>query len=78
MKHKNKPARAPGQNTLWQRLAFRMDTRADEQNKAPVSNSFVQAKLTVGAPDDPYEAEAGRMADRVMRMPEPALQRQPS
>ncbi len=31
----------------------------------------VQAKLTVGAPDDAYEREADRVADRVMRMPAP-------
>jgi hypothetical protein len=31
----------------------------------------VQAKLTVGAPNDVYEQEAGRVADQVMRAPEP-------
>ena len=35
----------------------------------------VQAKLRIGAPDDAYEREADRVADRVMRMPEPAVQR---
>jgi outer membrane protein OmpA-like peptidoglycan-associated protein len=29
-----------------------------------------QAKLTVGAPDDPYEREADAVADKVMRMPD--------
>jgi len=29
----------------------------------------VQAKLTVSSPDDPYEQEADRVADQVMRMP---------
>jgi len=37
-------------------------------------NSYVgrviQAKLTVGAPDDEYEQEADQVADRVMRMPD--------
>ena len=32
----------------------------------------VQAKLTVGAPDDPYEQEADRVADQVMSMAPPA------
>lgn len=32
----------------------------------------VQAKLTVSQPDDKYEQEADRVADTVMRMPEPA------
>lgn len=37
----------------------------------------IQAKLTVGQPGDIYEQEADRVADTVMRMPEPAVQRQP-
>jgi hypothetical protein len=31
----------------------------------------LQPKLTLGAPDDAYEREADRVADSVMRMPEP-------
>ena len=31
----------------------------------------LQPKLTVGAVDDPLEREADRVADQVMRMPEP-------
>jgi hypothetical protein len=34
----------------------------------------IQPKLTIGRPDDPYEQEADRVAERVMRMPEPAVQ----
>ncbi len=34
---------------------------------------FVQCKLSVGATDDPLEEEAEDMADRVMRMPQPAF-----
>lgn len=33
--------------------------------------SVIQAKLTVGSPGDVYEQEADRVADRIMRMPEP-------
>ena len=36
-----------------------------------------QAKLTVGQPNDKYEQEADRVADQVMAMPDPKLQRQP-
>jgi hypothetical protein len=35
----------------------------------------IQPKLKVSAPDDPYEREADLVADRIMRMPEPAVQR---
>ena len=38
----------------------------------------IQAKLTVGAPDDEYEQEANRIADQVMRMPAPAIQPKPT
>ncbi|MEA2563869.1 MAG: hypothetical protein QOH06_5373 [Acidobacteriota bacterium] len=34
-----------------------------------------QPKLTVGAPGDAYEREADQVADQVMRMPEPGVQR---
>jgi hypothetical protein len=37
----------------------------------------IQAKLKVGQPGDIYEQEADRVADAVMRMPEPQMQRQP-
>jgi hypothetical protein len=35
----------------------------------------MQAKLTVGQPGDTYEQEADRVADQVMRMPDPSVQR---
>lgn len=38
--------------------------------------SALQPKLVVGAPDDVYEQEADRVAEQVMRMPEPAVQRE--
>lgn len=34
----------------------------------------IQAKLTIGQPGDKYEQEADRLADEIMRMPEPDLQ----
>jgi len=36
---------------------------------------LIQAKLSISQPDDPYENEADQVADQVMRMPEPRLQR---
>lgn len=35
----------------------------------------VQAKLTVSAPNDPYEREADRVADQVLQMPDSVVQR---
>jgi hypothetical protein len=37
----------------------------------------VQAKLTVGQPNDPYEQEADRVADQVMRMPDSQVMEEP-
>jgi hypothetical protein len=53
------PDRQPSteQNPLWQSLAMRSAT--------------IQPKLTIGQADDPYEREADRVADQVMRMPAP-------
>jgi hypothetical protein len=36
----------------------------------------LQAKLKIGKPDDKYEQEADRIADQIMRMPEPRISRQ--
>src|SRR4028119_1346818 len=36
----------------------------------------IQTKLKISEPGDKYEQEADRIADEVMRMPEPSIQRQ--
>jgi hypothetical protein len=46
------------QNPVWQTLALR-----------PLS---LQRKLAISQPNDPYEQEADRVAERVMRMPAPS------
>ena len=38
---------------------------------------FIQAKLRVSQPEDKYEQGADRVAEQVMRMPKPQVQRQP-
>lgn len=38
---------------------------------------LIQRKLAISEPDDMYEQEADRIADRVMRMPEPDIQLKP-
>jgi hypothetical protein len=44
---------------------------------APGKSPF-QTKLTINQPGDRYEQEADRIADQIMCMPEPSLQRQPT
>jgi hypothetical protein len=43
-----------------------------------ISPMAVQPKLKVGQPGDTYEQEADRIAEQIMCMPEPSLQRQPT
>lgn len=45
---------------------------AEKENDQPI----LQPKLTIGSPNDRYEQEADRVADQIMRMPEPTIQRQ--
>jgi len=40
-----------------------------------INSPYIQAKLQVSTPGDPFEQEADRVADTVMRMPEPATTR---
>ena len=39
---------------------------------------FLQPKLRIGGANDRFERQADRVADRVMRMPEPAIQAKPT
>ncbi|MFX0065857.1 MAG: DUF4157 domain-containing protein [Candidatus Hermodarchaeota archaeon] len=41
-----------------------------------VESGTIQTKLKIGQPGDVYEREADRIAEQVMRMPEPRMQRQ--
>lgn len=41
-------------------------------------SGLIQPKLRVGTPDDAYECEANRVADQVMRMPDPGIYRKPT
>ncbi len=43
----------------------------------PKANLFIQPKLTINQPNDPYEQEADAMADKVMRMKQPGIQLKP-
>ena len=60
-----KPDASPAPiNPVWHQLA--------------TSVPGVQAKLKIGSPGDKYEQEADRVAEQVMRMPEPSIRRKPS
>ena len=42
-----------------------------------IRSPYIQTKLTVSTPGDPYEREADRVAETVMRMPDPVVGRVP-
>ena len=54
---------------------------ADFSNTKPINVSFdfnrmaIQPKLNINTPGDQYEQEADRVADQIMQMPEPTVQR---
>ena len=51
--------------------------KAGKSNNSTILKGLnIQKKLTVGQPNDEYEQEADRVADQVMRMPDPAPAKQ--
>jgi Domain of unknown function (DUF4157) len=70
------PHRAPPIYRMAPTLqAHRAHVRGTLGRHAAQPAPLIQPKLRVGAVDDPAEHEADRLADRVMRLPEPAVQR---
>ena len=53
-------------NAVWNYLAT-----SNTPDISRVKHSTVQPKLKIGEPNDKYEQEADRVADQVMRMPDP-------
>jgi outer membrane protein OmpA-like peptidoglycan-associated protein len=54
------------------RLARLQSAHGNQHLQRLLNRGVLQAKLTVNQPGDVYEQEADRMADAVMRMPDPA------
>ena len=58
------------------RILFLQRTIGNQAVQRLIKSGTLQAKLKIGQPGDKYEQEADRVADAVMRMPEPGVQRQ--
>jgi len=58
------------------RILFLQRTIGNQAVQRLIKSGTLQAKLRVGQPGDKYEQEADRVADAVMRMPEPQVRRQ--
>jgi hypothetical protein len=70
------PGFAPGLHSPYDRLLRLQTTIGNQAVQALFRTGMLQAKLTVGQPDDVHEREADRLADTVMAMPDPAVSRQ--
>lgn len=77
------PTFIPMHNTLLQRKCAcggnpgpSSECAECRQKRMASQQPLIQPKLTMGQPNDKYEQEADSVADAVMRMPDPKIQRQ--
>ena len=68
--------RLQSMDTPVDRILFLQRTAGNQAVSRLMRSGTLQAKLRIGQPGDKYEQEADRVADEVMRMPEPGVQRQ--
>jgi len=74
--HSHKEAPLPIQNTPRDIILNLQRTIGNQAVGRLYRSGMLQAKLKIGSPNDRYEQEADRVADEVMRMPGPGVQRQ--
>jgi hypothetical protein len=58
-------------------ILFLQRTVGNQAVQRLFKSGVIQAKLKIGQPGDKYEQEADRVAEQIIRMPEPQIQRQP-
>ncbi|TFG42384.1 MAG: DUF4157 domain-containing protein [Bacteroidia bacterium] len=58
-------------NSPVDRILFLQRTAGNQAVQRMIKSGALQAKLRIGQPGDTYEQEADRVAEQVMRMPEP-------
>ena len=58
------------------RILFLQRTIGNQAVQRLIKSGTLQAKLKIGQPGDKYEQEADRVAEQVLRMPEPGVQRE--
>jgi len=71
-----KPLHSSESNPFFDNVLFLQRTIGNKAVQRLYKSWEVQAKLAVSQPRDFYEQEADRVAEMVMRMPEPQVQRQ--
>jgi hypothetical protein len=63
---------SPSVNSFLEQILHLQQTIGNRGIQRLIKSGSLQAKLKIGHPDDKYEQEAERIADRVMRMTEPS------
>jgi len=72
-----KPKSSQHLKTPSDRILFLQRTIGNQAVQRLIKSGTLRAKLKIGQPGDKYEQEADRVAEQVMRMPEPGVQRHP-
>ena len=62
-------------NSPVEQILFLQRTTGNQAVQRLIKSGVLQAKLKISQPNDIYEQEADRVAEQVMRMPDPILQR---
>lgn len=65
-------------NSPNKQILFLHKTIGNQAVERLFKSGVIQANLKIGHPNDIYEQEADRVAERVMRMPEPGIQMKPT
>jgi len=69
---------SPSTSSASDRILSLQRTLGNQAVQRLFTTGTIQPKLRIGQPNDIYEQEADRVADEVMRMPEPAIQPKPT
>ncbi|HEX3035145.1 MAG TPA: DUF4157 domain-containing protein [Thermodesulfobacteriota bacterium] len=67
----NKPNFSQSINSPVEQIFFLQRTVGNQSVERLLKSGVIRAKLTIGQPGDIYEQEADKVAEQVMRMPEP-------
>ncbi|MBU1568281.1 MAG: hypothetical protein KJ630_21990 [Proteobacteria bacterium] len=73
-----KPGPSQPMNSPVDRILFLQRTIGNQAVLRMMQSKATHSKITMGRPDDIYEQEANRVAERVMHGPEPEIQRAPT
>ena len=74
--HSRNAVQSQSMSSPIERILFLQRTIGNQAVQRLIKSGTMQAKVRIGKPGDKYEQQADRVADAVMQMPEPGVQRQ--